>query len=74
MQYPPLKAIEAVKTKRVDSRTKHIAIRFRNFFHCFDENGVEASDEHDIRKVTLTPRAEEYWKAQGGGKSRILAV
>ena len=69
MQKPPLKAIEAVKTGRVDGRTRRVALRFRGFFRCLDRDDQETRDVNEIVKVRLTPRAEAYWAAEG--KSRI---
>jgi hypothetical protein len=74
MRYPPLKAIEAVKTRKIDSRTRHIAVRFRDFFRCLDANGVETTDEQEIKKITLTPRADRYWDEQNQGRQRIPAA
>ncbi len=74
MRYPPLKAIEAVKTRRIDGRTRHIAVRFRNFFQCFDEAGTPTTDEAAIVKITLTRQGEEYWEANNQGKQRIPAA
>lgn len=73
MRQPPLKAIEAVKTKRVDGRTKHVAVRFRGYFICLDANGEETSEENEISQIKLTPRAEDYW-ATNQRKSRIPAA
>lgn len=72
MRAPPLKAIEAVKINRVDSRTRHIAVRFRGYFICMDKDGKETSNEGEIARIRLTPRAEGYWTANSG-KSRIPA-
>lgn len=70
MRVPPLKAIEAVKTRRIDGRTRHVAVRFRNYFQCLDAGGVETTNEQEISKIVLTRRAEEYW-ASAGNKRRI---
>lgn len=73
MRAPPLKAIEAVKTKRVDGRTRHVAVRFRGYFICLDAHGNETTDENEINQIKLTPRAEDYW-ASNQARSRIPAA
>jgi hypothetical protein len=70
MRQPPLKTIEAIKTGRIDSRARHDAVRFRGYFRCLDSNGNETSDETEVTKIQLTPRAEEYWAANQG-RSRL---
>lgn len=73
MRQPPLKAIEAVVTKRVDHRTKRLVTHFRHFFRCLDSEGRETYDEDEIASIELTQRGKEYWEAHGAGKQRIPA-
>lgn len=70
MRQPPLKAIEAVLTNKVDHRTRRIVTHFRGYFRCLDADGQETEDESEIAKITLTQRARDYWE-QSGGKQRI---
>ena len=71
MRQPPLKAIEAVVTKRVDSRTRRIVRHFRGYFRCLDDKGHETDDPDEAAQILLTPRGQEYWDQNHGGKRRI---
>lgn len=73
MRQPPLKAIEAVMTGRVDHRTRRLVTHFRPFFRCLDANGQETTDEDEIARVELTQRGKEYWEQNNGGRRRIPA-
>ena len=61
MQYPPLKAIEAVRNGHVDYRTKRVATHFRHFFRALDRNGQPSDDIDEIVTVELTQRANDYY-------------
>ncbi len=71
MRYPPLKALEAVLTKRVDHRTKRLVTHYRQYFRCLDKDGREASSEDDIVSIELTHRGKEYWEQNSAGRKRI---
>ena len=71
MRTPPLKALEAVKTGRIDQRTLRLVTHYRNFFRCFDRHGAVTDDEHEIVRVTLSQRGEEYYTANSDGTPRL---
>ena len=70
MRTPPLKALEAVKTGRVDSRTRRLVTHYRAHFRCFDRDNRETQDVDEIARIELTQRGEEYY-AQFAGQSRL---
>ena len=71
MKYPPLKALEAVVTKKVDHRTRRLITHFRQYFRAYDRDGRETDVEEEMARVELTQRGKEYWEQHGGGKQRI---
>lgn len=66
MRTPPLKALEAVKTGRVDNRTRRLVSHYREFFRCYDAAGRENPPEADIARIALTQRAEKYYDQHAG--------
>lgn len=75
MRMPPLNALEAVKTGRVDNRVKRLISHYRAFFRCFDRDNNVTEDENEIARVELTQRGKNYY-AQNcpTGRSRLPPV
>ena len=71
MRPPPLKALEAVVTNRVDHRTKRLVSHHRAYFRCFDGEGNETDNEDDIVRIELSQRGQRYWEQNNGGRKRI---
>lgn len=71
MRQPPLKAIEAVLTNKVDHRTRRLVTHFRPYFRCLDADGHETTDENEIVRIELTQRGQTYWDQNNGGVRRI---
>jgi hypothetical protein len=70
MRQPPLKAIEAVITNRVDNRTRRLVGHYRPYFRGYNAAGQETDDAMEAARITLTQRGQRYWE-QSGGKRRI---
>lgn len=65
MQYPPIKALDAVVRGTVDYRTRRLAMHFRHFFRCLNAEGETTDDANEIATIELTQRGWEYYERIG---------